>query len=85
MLHMIVMLADKRGHNSDSLRLDFCTTVRIWPKLERLDCHRTRRPHAMCSRHDLLIDCRVSNPVHQKNVCREAQVQAVAAIVTKHE
>eukprot|EP01043_Picozoa_sp_COSAG02_P025951 COSAG02_NODE_1479_length_12402_cov_5.937576_3_plen_82_part_00 len=81
----MVLVVNKGGHNFGSIRLDFRTAVRIWPQLERLDRHRARRPHAMCSRHDLLIDCRVSNPVHQKNVCHEAQVQAVAAIVTKHE
>eukprot|EP01043_Picozoa_sp_COSAG02_P050600 COSAG02_NODE_5220_length_4528_cov_2.195981_1_plen_62_part_00 len=56
------------------LRLDFCAAVRMWPELESLDRHRACRPHAMCSRHDLLIDSRISNPVYQKNVCHEAQV-----------
>ena len=74
------------GHYHSCARcLRFRAAMRIRPQLERLNRHGARRAHAMRSSHDLVVDSGVSDPVHDKQVCREAQIQAMTPIVTKHQ
>lgn len=65
--------------------LHFRATMRTRPQLERLNRHWAHRPHAMRSSHDLVVDSGVSDPVDDEQVGREAQIQTMAPIVTKHQ
>jgi hypothetical protein len=55
------------------------------PQAQRMDLDRSRRAHPVRARHNLLVDCRISNLVHDEQMRHKAEVQTVAAVVAQHQ